>query len=427
MTSGSLLLASVLVLKGATVHPASGPAIPDGTVVVEDGRVAAVGGPELPVPEGAEVRDLAGKHLSPPLFVPATALGLVEIAALEPSVDVAETAGPRPDSRPDAAMNLDSELLPVARSGGLLHGLLVPSGSVLPGSAAAVRLNGWTREDACLACPAAVVVEWPRMAIDRSKDARPSARKQEKARDEAISTIRTAFRDAAAYRRAKAAEASGGPVVPRDARLAALVPALDGTVPLLVRARTKREIEAVLRFVDEDLAAPPGQAPVRLVLLGAADAWRLAPRLGERKVGVVLDGTLVLPERPDEPYDTPFAAAGVLEKAGVLVAITNGSDAGGAAQARELPVHAAVAAAHGLDRVAALRTITLNPARLFGLSASLGSIEPGKEASFAVWSGDPLDGRSAVEALFDRGAELDLSDRQKRLRDRYRDRPKPGR
>lgn len=426
MTSpGSLLLASVLVLKGATLHTAAGPAIPDATLVIAGGKIVAAGGPELPVPPGAEVRDLSGKHVAPPFFVPATALGLVEIPAVEASVDAAETNGPRPEARPDLAMNLDSELLPVARSGGLLYGLLVPSGSVLPGSASAVRLNGWTREDACLACPAAVVVEWPRMAIDRSPVARPSAKKQEKARDEAIATIRAAFRDAAAYRRAKEAESRGGPAVPRNAALAALVPALDGTLPLLVRARTKREIEAVLRFVDVDLTGTFGASGVRLVVLDAPDAWRLAGRLAERKAGVVLFGTLELPLRADEPYDTPFAAAGVLAKAGVVVAITNGSGAGSASQARELPVHAAVASAHGLDRLEALRSITLAPARLFGIAGTLGSLEPGKEASLVVWSGDPLDGRSRVEALYDRGTGVDLTDRQKRLHERYRNRPKP--
>lgn len=416
--NGSLLLAAALVLKGATVHTAAGPAVANGVVVMEDGRIVAAGGAETAVPAGATVVDLAGKHVTPALVASDSLLGLMEIQAVRATVDVSEIGDINPEARPDVAMNLDSELLPVTRSAGVLYAVLTPRGSVLPGSAAVMTLDGWTREDACVRCPAAVVVEWPGMLIDRRPEARPSAKRQEKNRDEAIERLRAAFRDAAAYRKAKAA---GKEAAPSDdvAAMAALQPALEGKIPILVRANTKRQIEAVLRWFDEDFAG----TPVRLALVGGDDAPEVAERLAARRIGVVLPDVLSLPRRTDEPYDGPFAAAGRLAKAGVLVAIGAGDQPG---HTRDLRNHAAMSAAFGLDRTEALRTITLNPAKIFGVDDAIGSLEKGKAASIAVWDGDPLEMRSRVVGLYRDGVALDLSDRHKRLWERYRNRPRPG-
>lgn len=419
----SLLLAATLVLRGATVHTATGPAIPNGVIVVEGTRIVAVGGPQTPVPDDATVVDLTGRHLSPALIAPASVVGLAEIPAVRASVDVTEIGAVNPEVRPEVAMNLDSAVLPVTRSGGVLYAALTPGGSVLPGAASVVALEGYTREDACVRCPAAMVLEWPRMAIDRSPSARVPARRQERERDEALARIRQTFRDARAFRIAKAARATPGlPAHDEDAPLAALVPVLEGKLPLLVRADDKRQIEAVLRFLDEELAGDP----VRVVLLGGHDALLLASRLAERKIPVIVDGVLTLPRRTDEPYDEPFALAGRLAHAGLAVAIGNGSRPGAAAATRDLPHHAAMAAAFGLEPLAALQAITLVPARIFGVDEKLGSLAAGKLASFAVWTGDPLEVSSSVVALYKDGQRLDLDDRQKRLYERYKNRPRPA-
>lgn len=419
--SGSILLAVALVLKGATVHTAEGPAIQNGVVVVEDGKIAAVGGPGTPAPEGAEVVDLEGKHLAPAFFTPASLIGLSEIQAVRATTDVTEIGKINPEVRPEVAANFDSEAMPVTRSNGVLFAALVPRGSVLPGAASVIALEGWTRDDACLKCPAALVLEWPEMMIDRSPDARPFAKRQEKRRDEALRTIREAFRDAAAWRRAK--DAAGQPGVPAHddlAPMAALVPALEGRVPLLIRAEKKSQIEAALRFVDEELKGEK----VRVVVLGGDDALQLAATLAARQIPVIVDGTLRLPLRTDEAYDAPYALPARLAKGGVLVALTDG--AGSAARVRDLPNHAAMAMAFGLDPLEALRSVTLHPARIYGLDGRIGSIAPGKDASIAVWTGDPLQITSNLVALYQKGVLLDLSDRHKRLWERYRNRPRPA-
>ncbi len=418
--SAPALLAAVLVLKGATVHTADGPAIPNGVVVVEDGKIAAVGGAETPVPPGAKVVDLTGKHLAPAFFDPASHIGLVEIQAVRATVDVTEIGEINPGARPEIAANFDSEAMPVSRSNGVLFAALVPSGSVLPGAASVVSLEGWTREDACLKCPAAIILEWPEMMIDRTPDARPSVKFQEKRRDDALRIIREAFRNAAAWRKAKGAEGQAGVPAHDDvADMAALVPVLEGKIPLLIRADRTSQIEAALRFVDEELKGDP----VRVVLLGGHDAPKLAGKLAERKIPVIVDDVLSLPFRTDEPYDYPYALAGQLAKVGLTVAITESSR--GAAQVRDLPNHAAMAAAFGLEPLEALKAITLNPARIFGVDSRIGSIAPGKDASLAVWTGDPLQITSNLVALYQKGVSLDLSDRHKRLWEKYRNRPKP--
>ncbi len=416
------LLAAILVLKGATVHTAAGPAIPNGVVVVENGKISAAGGPETPIPAGATVVDVAGRHVAPAFFAPASLVGLVEIQAVRATNDVAEIAEINPDARPDVAMNLDSETLPVTRSNGVLFAALAPRGSTFPGAASVVTLNGWTREDACLKCPAAVLLEWPEMTIDRRVDARPSARVQERRRDEALDLIHRTFRSASAYRSARAAEGRAGvPAHDEAAPFAALGAVLDGSIPLIVRAERKVQIEAALRFVDEDLKAEK----VRLVILGGYDAPKSAAALAARRVPVILDTVLELPVREDDAYDAPYALAGELAKAGVLVAIGNGQSTMAAATTRDLPNHAAMAASFGLDGLEALRAITLNPARIYGVDARIGSLEKGKDASLAVWTGDPLQTASTVVALYDKGVSLDLGDRHKRLWERYRNRPKP--
>lgn len=417
----ALLFASVLVLKGATVHTAAAPEIPNGVVVIADGRIAAVGGSETAVPAGAEVVDLTGKHVAPAFFAPASLVGLVEIPAVRATNDVTEIGEINPEARPDVAMNLDSESLPVARSGGVLFAALAPRGSTFPGAISVVTLNGWTREDACVKCPAAVLLEWPEMFIDRRPDARPSARVQERRRDEALELIRATFRHAAAYRAAKSAEGRAGVPGHDDvAPLSAMLGVLDGSIPLVIRAERKTQIDAALRFLDEDLKGEK----VRPVILGGTDAPKVAASLAARKIPVILDAVLELPLREDDPYDAPFTKAGELARAGVVVAIGNGGTAMAAATTRDLPNHAAMAASFGLDRLEALRAITLNPARIFGVDARVGSLEKGKDASLAVFTGDPLLTESVVVALYDKGVSLDLTDRHKRLWERYRNRPK---
>jgi imidazolonepropionase-like amidohydrolase len=406
----------VFSIVGATIHPVSGPDIPAGTVVVRDGKIVSVSPGAAPA-AGAPVVDGKGKHVYPSLFPPMTVLGLEEIEAVRSTLDTEELGGINPAARADIAINYDSELLPVARSGGVLVAGVTPNGGIIAGTAVVTKVDGWTREDATLKAPAAITVYWPDLRIDRSPGASRSVKKQEKARDEALERLRKAFRDARAYAKARGAESASA--VPRhdfDPQLEALRPALDGTIPVVVLAHRLAQIRDAVKWAAEE--------KLRLVVWGGADAWRMADELAKAGVPVILDSPLDLPIREDEAYDARFAGAAVLEKAGVRVAFNEGG--ADASNVRNFPQLAAVAAAFGYPREKAVAALTLEPARILGVDGRIGSLEPGKDATFILTDGDLLDMRSRVVAAYLDGRALDLTDKQKRLYERYRNRPKPA-
>ena len=414
--SAATASAETVALVGATLHPVSGPDIPGGTLVIRDGKIAAMGA-GIEVPAGSKTVDLKGMHVYPSLLPALTNLGLVEISSVRATVDTTELGEINPQARADYAMNFDSELLPVARSAGILIAGVAPSGGIVSGSLAVMKLDGWTREDAALKAPAAIIVRWPDLTIDRSPTARFSVRIQEKRRDEAVQKLKEVFAEARAYSRAKAAEGKSG--IPRhdnDPRLEALQPALDGKVPVIVFAPQLRQIRAALVWGREE--------NLKLVLAAVRDGWRVAGEIAKAGVPVIADQPHDLPSRQDETYDTNFACAGLLAKAGVRVAFSDGENA---SNARNLPHQAATAVAFGFPREKAVEAMTLEPARILGVADRVGSLESGKDATLIVTDGDILDLRTRVVAAYLDGRALDLSDKQKRLYERYRARPKPGR
>jgi imidazolonepropionase-like amidohydrolase len=403
-------------IVGATIHPVSGPDIPGGTVVVRDGKIVSVSAGATPAP-GAPVVDGKGLHVYPSLFPPLTVLGLEEIDAVRATRDKQELGDVNPAARADVAINYDSELLPVARSAGILVAGVTPVGNVISGTAVVTRLSGWTREDATLKAPAAITVYWPDLRIDRSPDATKSVKKQEKARDEELEKLKKAFRDARAYGKARGAERTAG--VPKhdfDPKLEALLPALDGAIPVVVRAQRIAQIRDAMKWAAEE--------KLKLVVWGGADAWRMADELAKAGVPVILESPLDLPIREDDPYDAQFADAGILDKAGVRVAFNHSvSDS---SNVRNFPQLAALAVAYGYPREKALAALTLEPARILGVDAQIGSLEAGKNATLILTDGDILDLRSRVVSAYLDGKPLDLTDKQKRLYERYRNRPKPA-
>ncbi|HEX9285837.1 MAG TPA: amidohydrolase family protein [Thermoanaerobaculia bacterium] len=404
-----------VALIGGTLHPVVGPDVAGGTLLLRDGKITALGA-GLEVPAGAKVVDLKGRHVYPSLFPALTELGLVEISSVRATVDTTELGEINPQARADFAMNFDSELLPVARSAGILIAGVTPVGGIVSGSLAAMKLDGWTREDATLKAPAAIVVRWPDLAIDRSPAARLSVRLQEKRRDEAVEKLKNIFAEARAYTKAKAAEGKAG--IPRhddDPRLEALLPALDGSLPVIVVAQRVAQLRAALAWAKNE--------NLKLVLAGARDGWHVADEIAGANVPVIVEQPLELPTRQDEPYDANFASAGTLAKAGVHVAFSDGSNA---SNARNLPHQVAAAVAFGFPREKAVAAMTLEPARILGVASRVGSLEPGKDATVIVTDGDILDLRTRVVAAYLDGRALDLTDKQKRLYERYKNRPKPG-
>ena len=400
---------------GGTVHPVSGDAIADATVVVVDGKITAVGH-GVAVPAGASVIEMEGKHLYPGFIHPASVLGLVEINSVRGSVDTHEIAKVGAALRAEVAFNADSLLLPPTVAGGVLTAHVVPRGGVFAGTSAVMKLDGWNWEEMTLATPVGMHLNYPQLLPSEGD---VSEEEEAEQREKALRLINDTLDAAAIYRQARDAVAQGAPAIDYDADAEALLPVLDGTLPLFIWATEKSQIEGALDWAAE-------RQLKNIVLVAGADAQYVAERLAKEQVPVILAGVLSLPERRWEPYDSSYAAAAQLHAAGVTFCIADSRQGRSAANARNLPFHAAMAAAFGLPKDVALRSVTLSVAEILGVADRLGSIEVGKDATMMLTDGDPLEIISHIERVWIGGQEVDLSaDHQRRLYEKYRNRPRP--
>ncbi len=402
---------------GGTVHTMTGPPIENGTVSFENGRIVAVGG-GLPPLEGARVVDASGRDVYPGFIDANNVIGLTEIGSVAGSVDIGEVGEVNPEVSTEIAVNPDSALIPVTRAAGITHALTVPGGGFVRGRSALIRLDGWTWEDMTAVAPVALHVSWPSFRIvTRSYYGTPPSREEQvRRREERLERLDRLIEDARAYDRAR--RAPGAERVEPDPKLDALRPVLDGTMPVIVHASGVRQIESVIDWA--------GRHGIPIAVAGAGDIWRAADLLAEHDVPVILTRVLALPSRRDEPYDAAFTSARILHDAGVEFCFAGQGSGFSASNARNLPHHAAMAVAFGLPRDAALRALTAAPARILGVDAELGTLEPGKSASLIVVDGDPLEIRGRVETVFIDGREVDPDDnRHQRLYERYAERPRP--
>jgi imidazolonepropionase-like amidohydrolase len=409
-----------LLITGATLHTVSGPVIADGRMLIERGRITAIvgAGVALPQPQGgtAEVVDLGGRHVYPGFIAANSALGLTEISAVRATVDHAEVGPINPNARALVAVNADSELLPVARANGVLAALVVPGSGqrgLIAGTSALMQLDGWNWEEMAIERETALHVMLPSLRLTPQALAPlPDAMQVElrKFTQEQLQQLEDAFAAAGAYLRAR----SVAPDSPADQRWEAMLPVLQGLRPVFVHADELAQIRYALGLAERHR--------LRLVIVGGADAWRIADLLRERGVAVVIAGVHALPMRRDEDIDARFRLPALLAQAGVTFCIARDGGIFAAPNERNLPYEAATAAAFGLPRDEALRAITLYPAQILGVADRLGSLAAGRMASFIVTDGDPLETTTRVERVFIQGREVSTANRQTRLTEKYEQR-----
>lgn len=412
----SPVAAETVALEGGTVYPVSGPAIPNGTVVMQDGKILAVGA-GVTVPADARRVDVTGLNVYPGLIAAHTVLGLVEINSVRGTRDYSEVGTINPNARAQIALNADSELIPVARANGILTVQSATTGGVIAGTSVVWNLDGWNWKDMTVESDAGIHINWPSMTTSTSWWNTKSEEEQKKEREERLQKITEAFDDARAYLKAREAMASGGAFHELDVRWEAMIPMLKGIMPVYVHADEYQQMEAVLEFVDK-------QELRKVVIVGGTDSWRLADKLAAAHIPVILNDADDLPRRDWEPYDARFTVASKLHEAGVLFAFTMGGSGGEVAHLRNMPYGAAMAAAYGLPREEALKGVTLNAAQILGVGDRLGSLEVGKDANVIVVDGDPLEIISSVKMAFIGGREVSVESRHTKLYDRYRNRPR---
>jgi imidazolonepropionase-like amidohydrolase len=383
-------------LTNATIHTVSDGVIENGTIVIAEGKIQAVG---AGVRHRAEVIDCTGKHIYPGLFEADTDLGLVEIGAVRATRDQREAGSVNPSVESRVAVNPDSELIPTIRANGILLANVLPQGGIVSGRGAVMQLDGWTYEQMTVLPTSGIVMNWPSM-LPRGRDDEGEQRRR---RTERLQAIDDLFDLARSYTESESPE--------YDARFEAMKPLLSGEVPLLIRADGSADIAAAVAFA--------ARQEVRAVILGGRGALAVADLLVEQNVPVILNGTQRSPNTRDSAIDSAFTLPRDLIDRGVVVAI--GADRA-ASFARNLPYHAASAAAYGLDPNEALATITLRPAQILGVADRLGSLEVGKDATLFIADGDIFEVPTQVEAAWIAGRPVDLSSKHTELYEKYKQR-----
>ena len=394
-----------IAIVGGLIHTVDGADIDRGSVLFDAGKIVSVG-LKVVIPKNAKTIDATGKHVYPGLFESMSDIGLREINAVDATVDHTEYGDRNPNARSWVAVNPDSELIPVARSNGVLTALTAPRGNWLRGQSAVIHLDGWTAAEMTLRAPAGLYVNWRTMQPS-GDDANQRATK----REEKLLELDALLDEARRYGDAREARPES---TPTDMRLESLLLVTQGRLPIIAEANRQSVIESAVTYAENQKLA--------VIIYGGYDAADCADLLAKYNVPVIIAGIYRLPLRRHDVYDAAFTLPERLKRAGVQYAIA-GSGAGspgGAAHAGNLPYHAAAAVAFGLPRQDAVRAITLSPAEILGVEKRIGSITVGKDATLLITDGDILETQSHVTTAFIQGREVDLGSRHKTLYEKYK-------
>jgi imidazolonepropionase-like amidohydrolase len=401
---------SVLIL-GATAHLGNGKALPNSAIAFEGDKLTLVADAttiRLDRTKFAKIFDATGKHVYPGFIATNSRLGLVEVEAVRSTQDFAEIGSYNPNARSIIAYNTDSDIQPTVRSNGVLLAQVVPTGGVISGTSSVVQLDAWNWEDAAVRTDDGIHLNWPTPQPRRrfGPPGRAAGEEPENAYDKNVAEIRRFLNEAKAYCQNAAPET-------KNPRFEAMRGIFEGKQNLYIHTGNARTMQESVLLSE--------QLGLRVVLVGASDAWLITDFLREHRVPVILDQTQRLPSRDDEDVDQPFKTPAALHAAGIPFVL-----AGEAAwQQRNLPFQAGQAIGFGLPYEAAVQALTLSPAAIMGIGNTAGSLEVGKDATLFVSEGDALDMRTnRVTAAFIQGREISLDNKQKILQRRFEEKYK---
>ena len=390
-----------VAIVGGTLHPVTSGVIENGTLVMQGGRIVAMGA-GIAVPAGARVVVATGKHVWPGLIALDTRLGLFEIGSVQATVDTSEIGGSQPDIRASASLNAESVHIGVTRFNGVTRAQSSPQGGgPWMGQSCVIRLSGDTWEELLQVDRDMLHLSFPGV----------SNTAKEKKEPEILKEIGKQLAAAREYSRLLDESISkGSPRPDYDVRMEALAPFALGQKKVAVHADGAQTLLYAVKWIAEQ--------KLDAVIFGAREGWKVADELAAAKIPVVVAGTLVLPSSDFDPYDAVYANPAVLHRAGVQFAVSSGEDE----NVRNVGFHAAMAASFGLPRDEALRSVTLYAARMLGLEQELGSLAPGKLGDVVITNGDILDTGTQVDYVFIDGVQQSMSNRQTELADKYRKR-----
>jgi imidazolonepropionase-like amidohydrolase len=400
--------AQTVAITGGTVYPISGPAIQNGTVLMRDGRIVAVGA-DVAIPANAQRVDASGKIVTPGFIDASTTLGLVEIGG-EPStrdVNAKGTDAIAASFRSWDGLNSESVMWAPARNEGITSAVVAPSGGLVSGEAAIVDLADGTAAEMIRHAPVAMFAQ-----IDNPRGAQTGAR------GELIGKLRNLIEDVKFYQAHKADydRSASRTLSATRADLEAMIPVVEGKMPLAIDAERVDDIQAALRLAKA--------YNLKIIIMGGAEAWLAASDLAAAHVPVVAGAMNNIPTS-FETLNQRQENLGILSKAGVQVAIigNNGDGDEELFNVRNVKYEAGNAVAYGMTHDAALRAVTLGPAEMFGVADHIGSLQAGRDANVVIWSGDPFEFSTHAEHVYIHGRDVIAPSRQDMLTQRYKTLP----
>jgi imidazolonepropionase-like amidohydrolase len=397
--------AGTYVIRGATIVTGAGQPIANGSVLIQDGKIAAVGA-SVTTPSGATEIDARGKFVYAGMIDSYTPIGLAEIESVQTTNWTGELGNYTPNLRAVVAINVESEMIGVTRVNGVTSAIVAPSANLLGGQPALINLDGYTWEQMTVKPSVGFVINYPRVPTFGGGfgggQTNPELQRTQRERvNQQIAELRSTLSIARDYHRAREA---GSTTI--DVQHESLRPLFRGEVPAIVLANSAEDIRGAVALADS--------FGIRIVIQGGDDAWRVADLLKTKNVPVILGSLWSLPAA-DAPYDALYAQPGVLYEKGVKFAFSTGSASG----ARHLPYSASLAVGYGLPSDVAWKALTVWPAEIWGVADRLGTIEVGKIANLFVTSGDALDPRSQVSEVFIAGKRVPFDDRHDQLYQKY--------
>ena len=395
------------VLSNATVVTVTKGTLENASVVIDNGKILEVGKNVL-VPPGAKNIDCTGLSIYPGMIDGGTQLGLVEVSSVSLTRDANELGETTPQMQALTAVNPNSVAIPVTRVSGVTTVLSMPTGGRFPGTASLIDLWGYT-PDQMFAGFKGIILNYPSTGR-RGRWDRRSDEEIKKEEEKSLKALNDTWEEATLY----AQLSKDGGELEYNPEMEVLAEVINGNTTLMVNANQAKDIESALGWVEKNKIQ-------KVILVGAYEGWRVADKIVAANIPVITGPILRTPSRASDRYDKAYANAGLMQKAGVKVAIrTNETE-----NVRNLPFNAGFAAAYGMGKEEALKAITIVPAEIFGIADKAGSIEAGKNATLFVTDGDPFETKTQVQHVFINGWKVPMDSRHIRLYDEFLDR-QPG-
>ncbi|MBT3738953.1 MAG: amidohydrolase family protein [Candidatus Marinimicrobia bacterium] len=401
-----------ILLKNGLIHTVSNGII-KGAILFENGKIMRIAENISPSID-TKVIDLKGKHVYPGLIAAVSGIGLVEINAVPVTNDHSERGDFNPNVRANVAYNPDSKIIPTTRSNGVLVANVIPGSGLVSGQSSIMMMDGWTWEDATLIHPSGLHINWPNMGIRTDSRFQMSSKRQIERRKTALYSLDKMIEDGRAYSKLRQTKTRKAEEYHNeDLRFESLMEYVNGKLPIYIHANEVRQIEAAVSWSK--------RYNLKIIIVGGRDAWRTTTLLKTNNIPVIYENVTSLPSRRFEDYDQAYKSPALLYEAGVQFCIASSGSAGGAYSVRNLPNHAAMAAAYGLPKEIALRSVTLSAAEIIGIDKQVGSLDPGKDATLFISNGDPLDIRTNILQAYIQGRKVDMNDKHKILYHKYQE------